>query len=123
LAIFFWRTYEPTAKSSSRQSACTASFRSGSSPPPTWRRFIVHGYRAILTCVDTQAIDAAFAGREYDDRLLADLPPGCDPAGENGEFHSFVYAGPLFARPISATIGESVLRNQRFQFRDLLPAR
>ncbi|HET6655220.1 MAG TPA: ATP-binding protein, partial [Gammaproteobacteria bacterium] len=85
------------------------------------RRFIDRGYRAILTCIDTEAIDGAFAGREYDEHLLAELPPSCDPAGENGEFHSFVYDGPLFQRRISVTIGERVLRDERFLFCDLLP--
>ncbi|HET7371578.1 MAG TPA: ATP-binding protein [Gammaproteobacteria bacterium] len=86
------------------------------------RRFIARGYRAILTCVDTEAINAAFAGREYNARLLAELPQDCDPAGENGEFHTFVHDGPLFRQPVAVTVGESVLRDHRFQFRDLLPA-
>lgn len=97
---------------------------------PLWRqststlaqRFIGDGYRAILTCVDTRQLDAGFAGHEYDQQLLNDLPPGCDPCGESGEFHSFVYDAPRFQRPISVTTGESVLRDNRFQFRDLLPA-
>ncbi|HET6725436.1 MAG TPA: ATP-binding protein [Gammaproteobacteria bacterium] len=86
------------------------------------RRFIDRGYRAMLTCVDTEAIDAAFAGRNYDDRLLRELPPGCDPAGENGEFHTFVYAGPSFRKSVTVRTGECVLRDGRFQFCDLLPA-
>lgn len=86
------------------------------------RHFIDRGYRAILTCVDTDALDAAFAGRDYNERLLADLPPGCDPAGENGEFHTFVYDGPLFRQAVLLTSGERILRDNRFQFCDLLPA-
>lgn len=97
---------------------------------PLWRqstemlasRFMDRGFRAILTCVDTDAINADFAGREYDRRLLADLPPACDPCGENGEFHSFVYAGPLLHKPIAVAPGERVLRDNRFNFCDLLPA-
>jgi uncharacterized protein (TIGR00290 family) len=86
------------------------------------RRFVACGFRAILTCVDTQALDGRFAGREYDLRLLEDLPSGVDPCGENGEFHSFVYDGPIFSRPIPVTPGQVVLRDNRFNFCDLLSA-
>lgn len=97
---------------------------------PLWRqptdalaaRFIDRGFRAVLTCVDTQAISGDFAGREYDRELLKDLPPGCDPCGENGEFHTFVFAGPLLRAPVAIATGERVLRDARFQFCDLLPA-
>ena len=86
------------------------------------RRFIGLGFRAVLTCVDTQKLDASFAGRDYDEALLRDLPASVDPCGENGEFHSFVHAGPIFPHPIAVTRGEVVLRDGRFAFCDLIPA-
>jgi uncharacterized protein (TIGR00290 family) len=86
------------------------------------RTFIGLGFRAILCCVDTQAIDASFAGREIDQALLRDLPDSADPCGENGEYHSFVYAGPIFKRPIPCRAGETVLRTARFNYCDILPA-
>ena len=84
------------------------------------RRFINEGYRAVLSCVDTQQIDAAFAGRYYDPALLSELPDSADPCGENGEFHSFVHDGPGFAFPISFLRGEQVMREDRFNYCDLL---
>lgn len=79
------------------------------------------GLRAKITCVDKKVLDASFAGREFDLALLADLPPHVDPCGENGEFHSFVYDGPMFRHPIPVTVGE--LRDaDGFVFADLLPA-
>jgi uncharacterized protein (TIGR00290 family) len=83
------------------------------------RRFIADGFRAILCCVDTQQLDTAFCGREFDAQLLADLPPTCDPCGENGEFHTCVYAGPLWREPLALSQGERVLRDGRFQYIDL----
>lgn len=79
------------------------------------------GFRAIVTCVDTQALDGRFAGRRIDAQFMAELPAGVDPCGENGEFHSFVYDGPIFKSPVSFTTGETVLRENRFCFCDLLP--
>ena len=95
---------------------------------PLWRedttalahRFIDHGYRAILCCVDTQQLDAAFCGRDFDASLLADLPSAVDPCGENGEFHTCVHAGPLWRAPIALDRGERVLRDERFQYIDLI---
>jgi len=84
-------------------------------------RFIELGFRAILTCVDTKMLDGAFAGREFDEKFLADLPAGVDPCGENGEFHTFVYAGPIFREPVRCQRGEIVLRDERFNYCDLLP--
>ena len=84
------------------------------------RHFIARGHRAILSCVDTQQLDAAFCGRAFDAALLADLPASCDPCGERGEFHTCVHAGPLFAAPIPLRCGERVLREQRFQYVDLI---
>jgi len=84
------------------------------------QRFIAHGHRAILSCVDTQQLDAAFCGRDYDATLLAELPATCDPCGEHGEFHTCVHDSPLFAAPIALTRGERVLRDGRFQYIDLI---
>jgi len=85
------------------------------------RTFIGLGFKAILACVDTQAIDASFAGREIDHALLRDLPQSADPCGEYGEYHSFVYAGPIFKKPIACKTGESVMRTPRFNFCDIVP--
>jgi uncharacterized protein (TIGR00290 family) len=85
------------------------------------REMISGGLRARITCVDKKALDPAFAGREFDLALLADLPAQVDPCGENGEFHTFAYAGPMFHQPIPVTAGE--LRDaDGFVFADLLPA-
>jgi uncharacterized protein (TIGR00290 family) len=84
------------------------------------RHFIARGHRAILSCVDTQQLDATFCGRDFDATLLADLPPACDPCGENGEFHTCVHNSPLFATPIALERGERVLREGRFQYVDLI---
>jgi uncharacterized protein (TIGR00290 family) len=83
---------------------------------------IGRGFQARLVCVDTQSLPAAFAGRAYDGALLADLPPGIDPCGERGEFHTFVSDGPGFNAPVACEVGEVVLRDERFAFCDLLPA-
>jgi len=85
------------------------------------RRFLTLGFRAVLCCIDTQVLGQDFAGRDYDEALLADLPPGADPCGENGEFHTFVHDGPGFARPVPFSLGERVLRDGRFGYCDLLP--
>jgi diphthamide synthase (EF-2-diphthine--ammonia ligase) len=79
------------------------------------------GLSARLSCVDPRALPPEWAGREYDDKLLADLPPSVDPCAENGEFHTFVYAGPMFRAPIPIVTGESLERDG-FIFADLLPA-
>ena len=94
---------------------------------PLWERdtgelaqeFIDAGFEAIIVCLDPRALDVSFAGRRYDERLLAELPPGVDPCGENGEFHTFVDAGPIFAEPIACTTGEVVERDG-FVFCDLI---
>ena len=95
---------------------------------PLWGRdttelahcFIDLGFKAVITCVDTNALDRAFAGRNYDEQFLSELPPAVDPCGENGEFHSFVYAGPLFRSEIRYKRGEIVLRDSRFCYCDLV---
>lgn len=97
---------------------------------PLWKKdttglledFIRRGFKAVVTCVDTQVLDASFAGAEIDRDFRRKLPPHVDPCGENGEFHSFVYDGPCYNAPVHFKRGESVLRDARFCFRDLLPA-
>jgi diphthamide synthase (EF-2-diphthine--ammonia ligase) len=79
------------------------------------------GVRAKLTCIDTNQLDAEFLGREFDEDLLAALPAGVDPCGERGEFHSFVYAGPMLNQEIPIMLEETVVRDQ-FVFADLVPA-
>jgi uncharacterized protein (TIGR00290 family) len=76
------------------------------------------GLRAKITCIDPKQLPAEFAGREFDISFLQDLPSTVDPCGENGEFHSFVYAGPMLAQPILVTVGERVERDG-FVFSDL----
>lgn len=96
---------------------------------PIWRRdttelvqtFIALGFKAYLTCVDSQKLGEAFAGRQIDAALIRDLPVGVDPCGENGEFHSYVYDGPIFQRPVEVRVGEVVLRDTRY-FADMVPA-
>jgi uncharacterized protein (TIGR00290 family) len=97
---------------------------------PLWGRdtaeladeFVAAGYRAHLVCVDTQQLPPHFAGREFDDALLQALPTTVDRCGERGEFHTFVSDGPIFAEPVAVTLGEIVLRDERFAYCDLLPA-
>jgi uncharacterized protein (TIGR00290 family) len=85
------------------------------------REFVRDGFRAVLVCIDPRAIDKSFAGRIFDDALIDDLPANVDPCGENGEFHTFVYEGPIFRRSIPCVPGEVVYR-QNFYFADLVPA-
>jgi len=94
---------------------------------PLWGResavltqsFIDLGFRAVTTCVDTRTLDTSFAGRIIDNGFLDDLPPGVDPAGENGEFHSFAYGGPVFRQTLHVRAGEKVQRGD-FCFCDLM---
>lgn len=85
-------------------------------------RFIDAGFGATLVCTDNTQIDPAFAGRAFDHALLGDLPPTADPCGENGEFHTFVHAGPIFRDPIPVVHGETIVRDERFTYRDLREA-
>ena len=85
------------------------------------RDMIAGGLQAHLATVDLKKLSANFAGRCFDDALLGDLPPGIDPCGENGEFHSFVCAGPMLSRPIPVRVGETVTRDG-FAYADLLAA-
>jgi uncharacterized protein (TIGR00290 family) len=93
----------------------------GSDTPRLARAMLDGGLRASLCCVDTQQLDAAFAGRAFDAALLAALPANVDPCGENGEFHTCVSAGPMFAHPLALQRGETVLRDGRFAYTDYLP--
>jgi uncharacterized protein (TIGR00290 family) len=96
---------------------------------PLWKRdtkdlaptFINLGFKAIITSIDSNVLGKDFAGREYDEKFLSDLPANVDPCGENGEFHSFVYDGPLFCEKIGFKKGEIVLQDNRFYYCDLLP--
>ncbi|HMA38258.1 MAG TPA: ATP-binding protein [Chloroflexia bacterium] len=83
------------------------------------QEFIAAGFRAVLTCVDTTQLACAFAGRAVDPALLASLPPGCDPCGENGEFHTFVHDGPLFRWPVPVIAGAGAWQVGRFCYYDL----
>ena len=95
---------------------------------PIWKRdsaelartFIDLGFKAVLVCVDANILDSTFAGRPYDRDLLRDLPPHVDPCGENGEFHSFAFDGPIFKHPIKHTRGEVVQRDH-YCFCDFVP--
>ncbi len=84
------------------------------------REMLDAGVQATLTCVDLRQLDASFAGRPFDDALLRGLPAGVDPCGENGEFHTFISAGPMLRAPIPVAVGEVVQRDG-FAFADLVP--
>jgi uncharacterized protein (TIGR00290 family) len=107
---------------------------------PIWKRdtsalmreFIHLGFKTIVTCVNEKNLDESFVGRVIDAQFLADLPSDVDPCGENGEFHTFVYAGPIFKQPIPFTVGETTYRRYKddnnkeldtgFWYCDLIPA-
>jgi len=96
---------------------------------PIWKRdthelirtFCAAGFRAITACVDPKVLDRSFAGRKLDASFFRDLPPNVDPCGENGEFHTFVFDGPIFREPIPVSPGEVVERDS-FIYCDLLPS-
>ncbi len=96
---------------------------------PLWKRdtrellreFITSGWRAIVVCTDGERLDASWSGRQIDVRFALDLPPGIDPCGERGEYHSFVYDGPLFSSPVSFEKGD-VVERAPFAFCELLAA-
>jgi uncharacterized protein (TIGR00290 family) len=81
---------------------------------------VAGGLKAVLTCIDRRKLDRAFAGRQFDEALLSSLPQEIDPCGENGEFHSFVYAGPMFDSEIGIEVGEKITKDH-FVFTDLIP--
>jgi uncharacterized protein (TIGR00290 family) len=85
------------------------------------REMLDSGLRAALTCIDPKKLSPSFAGRTFDPALLADLPQDVDPCGENGEFHTFAFAGPMFQQPIDFVVGGTIERDG-FVFADLLPA-
>jgi len=97
---------------------------------PIWKRdprelireFHAAQFRSVAVCIDSRVLDPSFAGRELDAAFFDDLPPGVDPCGENGEFHTFAFDGPIFSRPVDFTLGE-VVRRDSFVFRDLLPGK
>lgn len=86
------------------------------------RSFIAMGFKAVTACVDTHALDGRMVGRYIDPQFMTDFPATADICGENGEYHSFVYDGPIFSYPVTFTLGETVLRDNRFYYRDLIPA-
>ena len=96
---------------------------------PIWRRdtgelirtFIQLGFQVFVVCVDSKVLGASFAGKRIDSDFLKQLPGPVDPCGENGEFHSFVFDGPIFGEEIRFSVGEVVQRDS-FYFCDLLPA-
>jgi uncharacterized protein (TIGR00290 family) len=110
-----------------REERLTASGRRGVFP--LWgrdtgvlaREFITAGFQAIIVTLDPRVLDASFAGRAYDEQLLAELPASVDPCGENGEFHTFVHAGPIFSEPIACETGE-VVEREGFVFCDVIAA-
>ncbi len=85
-------------------------------------RFINSGFRTVITCVDKRYLDESFVGRNFDKQFLSDLPAGVDRCGENGEFHSFTYDGPIFNRQVSFSKGPVLLKNEHFCYCDLLAA-
>lgn len=96
---------------------------------PLWGRdtgmlateMIASGLRAYITCIDTKVLSHEFAGRTYDAGLLCDLPKDVDPCGENGEFHTFVYAGPMFRQPVPVSVGK-IIERDGFVYADVIPA-
>lgn len=96
---------------------------------PLWKRdtarlaraVIAMGFKSYLSCVEGK-VGAGFVGRPYDHELLAALPEGIDPCGEYGEFHTFVYDGPIFRQPVTVSVGETVVRDGRY-YADLLPGK
>lgn len=94
---------------------------------PLWQRptkqlaleMIESGFKAIIVCVDPKQLSPSFAGREFNKDFLRDLPMGVDPCGENGEFHTFVYDGPIFKKFMDVVVGEVVERDG-FMFADVL---
>ena len=94
---------------------------------PIWKRdtrelaasFVALGFRARTACIDPRILGRSFAGRELNENFFKDLPPNADPCGENGEFHTFVYDGPMFKKPVKCKTGEVVERDG-FVFCDLL---
>lgn len=97
---------------------------------PLWGRdtselthtFIDLGFKAVITCIDSDALNRLFVGRMIDKQLISELPSSVDPCGENGEYHTFVYDGPIFKDRILHNKGEIVLRDKRFYYCDIIPS-
>ena len=95
---------------------------------PLWKRnsrelvkdFIMLGFRAIVVCVDSNALTKDYIGRIVDEKFLEELPSNVDPVGENGEYHTFVFDGPIFKRKVNFERGETVFRENRFYYLDLI---
>ncbi len=95
---------------------------------PLWKQstekltheFIDLGFKAIITCIDSEFLDKSFIGREFNKDFIADLPEEVDLCGENGEFHTFVYDGPLFENSVTFNLGKVEFRDNRFYFKDLM---
>lgn len=77
------------------------------------QEFLDLGFKAIVVCVKAEVLDESFAGRIIDDNFVNDLPSNVDPCGENGEFHTFVFDGPIFSKPIPIIVGETVYREYK----------
>jgi uncharacterized protein (TIGR00290 family) len=96
---------------------------------PLWKRdtvelactFMHLGFKAVITSADSNCLESGCVGRTFDKQFLSTLPAAVDPCGENGEFHSFAYDGPIFSRPVLHTVGEIVLRENGFYYCDLTP--
>lgn len=96
---------------------------------PLWKKdtfqlaneFIKLGFKSVITCVDSEILSKEFVGKLFDEKFLSALPSNVDPMGENGEFHSYVFDGPLFKRKVQFELGDIVLRDGRFYFCDLIP--
>lgn len=82
--------------------------------------FLALGFKAVITCVDSKYLPYPCAGTDFNEEFLASIPPQIDPCGEHGEFHTFVYTGPLFSHQVTYVRGETVLRDNRFYFCDLI---
>lgn len=91
-----------------------------SSTPDLAKRMLANGLKALVTCVDTQKLAETFLGRTFDTAFLEDLPPGVDPCGERGEFHTFCFGGAMFRSEIAVTTGQRV-RDGQFGFIDVMP--
>ncbi|CAN0274014.1 unnamed protein product [Phaeothamnion confervicola] len=115
------RAYRETMLSGTGITPLFPLWGTASTTPGLAQEMLAGGLRAVLTCVDPKQLPVDFCGRAYDEALLADLPVGVDPCGENGEFHTFCHAGPMFMQDIPITIGASLTRDG-FCFTDLLLA-
>ena len=95
---------------------------------PIWRtptdelanEMIASGLRAVVTCIDPRQLAASFAGRQFNEQFLEDLPANVDPCGERGEFHTFVFDGPMFRKPVPIEVGE-IKEREGFVYADVLP--